>query len=281
MSYRRIDVSGEERRNKVFFNSERPELSWVPIEALIINEAYQRPIEKRGWQSIRKIADNFDWGRFSPLLVSATGAETFAIIDGQHRAHAAALCGLSEVPALVVDLTEQEQAAAFSWVNGTITALTALQIYRAALTALEPWAVQCEAAVTRAGCKMMTYNKTHKAKRPGEVYCIGLVRSVIEAGHGAHLIAALEGLRGSANGAEAHFYAVSTLHPLIGAVTELGITRAEIVTRFLDDNDLWGIQERVHKLRQLPEFRESPFTKLLADSIRALLKQWQKERAAA
>jgi hypothetical protein len=280
MTYRKIDVSGEERRPAP--KHAKPELAWVPIEKLTINDSYQRTIERRGWSSIRKIADHFDWGRFSPLLVARNEDDSFSIIDGQHRAHAAALCGVYAVPALVVDLTEQQQAAAFSWVNGTVTALTPLQIYRAALAALEPWALQCDAAVARAGCRMMTFNKSASEKKPGEIYCVALIRGVIEAGHADHLVAVLEGLRNSpVNGAEQVHYNSGTLRALVAAAVDLGITNSEVIEGFLTDHDIWDIAKKVDLVRRQPEFRQHSYTRLFTDSMRTLLRAWQRDRAAA
>lgn len=280
MTYRKIDVSGEERRRTP--SGPEPLLAWVAIDDLIVNDAYQRSIEKRGWSSIRKIADNFDWGRFSPLLVASNADGTYSIIDGQHRAHAAALCAVDRVPALVVDLSEQQQAAAFSWVNGTVTALTPLQIYRAALAALEPWALQCDAAVSRAGCRMMTFNKSASEKKPGEIYCVALIRSVIEAGHGDHLVAVLEGLRTSpVNGVEQVHYNSGTLRALVAAAVDLGITNSKVIQGFLTDHDIWDIAKKVDQVRRQPEFRQHSYTRLFTDSMRTLLRAWQKDRAAA
>lgn len=96
------------------------ELEYVPIENLVFNDAYQRQIDNRGRRNIKKIVEGFQWGRFSPLIVARHG-DDFAVIDGQHRSHAAALVGISHVPALVTEMTVQEQASAFSWINGSVT----------------------------------------------------------------------------------------------------------------------------------------------------------------
>ena len=46
MSLRAIDVSKEDRRPAP--KGAPPDLQWVRIDALRVNEAYQRPIEARG-----------------------------------------------------------------------------------------------------------------------------------------------------------------------------------------------------------------------------------------
>lgn len=67
-----------------------PEIGFVPIDKLVIDDTYQRSIEKRGWANISRIANDFDWSKFSPLMVARLDDGRFAIVDGQHRAHAAA-----------------------------------------------------------------------------------------------------------------------------------------------------------------------------------------------
>lgn len=265
-----IDVSKEDKRPTP--KQAEPELRWVDLDQLCINEAYQRPIENSGWKNIRKIADNFHWTRFSPLLLAKLEDGRFAIIDGQHRAHSAAMCGIKRLPALVAEMSDQEQASAFSWVNGSVTTLTQIQVYRAALAAFEPWAVQSDAAVTKAGCKLMTFNKASSRRKPGEIFCISQIRTSIDARQTASLVVALSGLRKSANGEEADWYNSSTIRSLTNAVIETGVTRYEAITEFLDKTDLWSIQARVNTLLTKEEFRGRNFRGLFQDSLIALLR---------
>ena len=63
-----------------------PEIQYVRVTDLVIDDSYQRAIEKRGKRNIQHIAEHFDWAKFSPLMVSSRDDGKFAIIDGQHRA---------------------------------------------------------------------------------------------------------------------------------------------------------------------------------------------------
>jgi hypothetical protein len=65
-------------------------LQWLALDRLVIDDAYQRPLLPGTWKSIEKIAANFQWSRFSPVLVAPIAGGLFAVIDGQHRVHAAA-----------------------------------------------------------------------------------------------------------------------------------------------------------------------------------------------
>lgn len=281
MTLRPIDMRGETPRAAPA--GERPDLEWVPVAGLRINDAYQRPIEKRGRANILRIADNFDWGRFSPLLVARMDDNLFAVIDGQHRAHAAALCGIEAVPALVTDMDVRAQAAAFSWVNGSVTALTPVQIYRAALAALEPWAVQCDAVVASAGCQLMTFNKSQAMKKPGEVFCISTVRKLVEGGDSTVLVAVLNGLMAAPiSKAEPAFFGAGWLDPMVRAAQGAGLVRGEAVAAFLTAHNPWKIAHAVDKLRMGddPRMRGQPRLQLLTASLQAYMRAWARGAAA-
>ena len=134
-----------------------PMLEWLPIRKLVVDDRYQRPLTGTSWAAIRKIAGAFHWSRFAPVLVAPVEGGLYAIIDGQHRTHAAALCGFTSVPAMAVHMTAREQASAFTWVNGQVLRINQHQVYRAALAAGEDWALRCRDAVEAAGCRLMTY----------------------------------------------------------------------------------------------------------------------------
>lgn len=272
MGIRKIDISKLTPSDRTV--GPKPEIGFVPIDKLVIDESYQRAIEQRGLKNIEKIAHHFDWAKFSPLMVARRADGTFAIIDGQHRAHAAALCGIKEVPALISDLSAEKQASAFSWINGTVTALTPNQIFKAALAAFEPWAVQCDAVVTRAGCKLMTYTANSASKKPGEIYPIATVRRFVDAGQSQYLAAVLEGVRTSIFSEDIRYYNSFGIKTLTPAAIETGITRPEIISGFLEVNDLDNIERRVRRIMEQPEYHRKPFGPLFASSVLTLLKNY-------
>jgi ParB-like nuclease domain len=149
MTHRGIHVDG-----RPIFAAEpgpAPMLHWLPIDRLIIDEAYQRPLGRNNWLAIEKIAANFQWSRFGPVLVAPITGGLYAIIDGQHRCHAAAMCGITEVPAMVVQVGIEEQSRAFAWVNSQTIKVTLFHVYKAALAAKEDWAIRADAAVAGGG----------------------------------------------------------------------------------------------------------------------------------
>lgn len=157
-----------------------PMLQWLKIEDLVVDETYQRSLLRGNWAVIRRIAANFRWSRFSPVFVAPIEGGAYAIIDGQHRCHAAVLCGHAEVPCQIVPMDSREQAEAFAAVNGMVTKVTTWNLYKASLAAGEEWAVRCDRMARRAGCEIMTSNKSHWSKKPGEIYGVKSFRNLVQ-----------------------------------------------------------------------------------------------------
>ncbi|MFS2326537.1 ParB N-terminal domain-containing protein [Brucella sp. H1_1004] len=157
-----------------------PMLQWVEIGQLVIDDDYQRPLSPHNWKNIRQIADGFKWSRFSPVLCAPVEGGQFAIIDGQHRAHAAAMCGYKSVPCQIVQMSPVEQAASFAAVNGNVTKVTTLNLLKAALAAGEPWAVECNSIAIEGGCKLMLSNASSEKKKPGQIYAAKMFRKLVE-----------------------------------------------------------------------------------------------------
>lgn len=172
-----------------------PTLQWLRLDLLDIDDSYQRPLLDQNWRRIRAIAEGFTWSRFSPLVVAPSRDGRYAVVDGQHRAHAAMLCGLVEVPAMVLPIEEGAQAEAFVGINTVTLRVTRQAMYKAALASGEAWAVEVDRVVTAAGCRMATYAAASKDKRPGVLYSDHLVRKLCDAGFGDRVTVALAALR--------------------------------------------------------------------------------------
>jgi hypothetical protein len=275
MTLRSVDVSGLKSPPQAARASawaELPVLDYVPLSELVFDPAYQRPIERRGRANIEAIAAGFDWGRFSPLVVSRRADGTLAVIDGQHRAHAAALLGFAQVPAMIVSLSLQDEARAFAQINGQVTKLTPLQIYRAALAAREAWALGCDRAVTAAGCRMMTSNRSASEKKAGEVYAIGTVRKLVDQKAGRYLTAALTGLRESGWGEDPAFYTAQWVEALARGAQLAGAADGFVISSFLRAADLDGLEAAVLKIHKTPDYAGRSFVSLLADAVAVSIK---------
>lgn len=218
-----------------------PMLNWLKITDLVVDDRYQRDLQRANWSAIRKIAAGFKWSRFSPVFVAPVEGGRYAIIDGQHRTHAAALCGFEAVPCQIVQMTHAEQAASFAAVNGLVTKVTLFQIYKAALAAGDDWAVRCARVCDDAGCKLMSFHPSADNKRAGEIYAIALIRLLVERKHASRATFALRALRKSRAGAKAASWSHEVLKPFLLAFCERPWLMKQDVdlTGFLDRYNLF------------------------------------------
>lgn len=197
-----------------------PMLQWVEIATMVIDDRYQRPITKRGRQIISKIAQDFRWSCFTPVLLAPIEGGQFAVLDGQHRVHAALLCGITQVPAMVVPIAATEQATAFLAVNTQRQGMSQFSLFKAGLASGEPWAAEAARAVAAADCKLMSFQPSSANKKPGEIYAVGLVRDMVRRGHSAAVTTTLRAVRTiDAGGSSALLlYSEWLLKPLMNAV---------------------------------------------------------------
>ena len=276
MTYRSVDVS--KIAPLVAAEQPAPMLDWVPIARLLIDDEYQRPLVGSNWAAIQKIAANFQWAHFSPILVAPVENGLFAVIDGQHRVHAAAICGFLTVPAMVVLMPRAGQAAAFAAVNGMRVNVTLPQLYRAALAAGEGWAVRCDDVVSQAGCRLMGYNVSAANRKPREIYAVGLVRKMILGGHADAVRAVLAGLANCATRDKVALYHDFLLDPLFAAVAaDAAFSRVDLVG-FLDVNDPYRVIDRADRIRAAGHASAAPV--LRRDAFVALLRQHARAVAA-
>lgn len=204
-----------------FDNSEigdSPELIWVNVAQLVIDNDYQREISAFGWKMINKIADGFNWSMFSPIIVAHHTALRFALIDGQHRVHAALLRGITEVPAMLVHASIAEQALAFASSNNNRVQVSKHQVYKASLAAGEGWAIAARDIASRAGCQLMTANASTANKRSGQIYGLVTIRHAAESGNGELMVRILTALRHLDNGNRTTLYSDHLITPIYRAM---------------------------------------------------------------
>ncbi|MEJ6397025.1 ParB/RepB/Spo0J family partition protein [Yoonia sp. 208BN28-4] len=276
VAYRPVIITDADRiaHKKAEGSAARPEMMWIPIDQLVLDDDFQRPLARANWTAIRRIAAAFNWAHFTPVIVAPVADGMFAIIDGQHRTHAALMVSRSDVPCMVVDLTVPEQAAAFAAINGQVTAVSAFHIYKAALCAREAWAVTCDAVVRDAGCQLMTYHPSAATKKGGEVYCVGLIKTEVAAKRGAVVTLVLDALRRSQHGDNAAVYNYGVLRPLLTVVAGAPRAQRRDLAAFFDAHDPMGIVKRVHRMRLDPKYAQETQAVLMARAVSALLNQW-------
>jgi hypothetical protein len=167
-------------------------LQWLKIADLVVDPAYQRPIIGKGRQNVDRIARAFSWSCFAPVVVSPVEGGKFAIIDGQHRTTSAAILGFDSVPCQIVIAAQEQQAAAFKAINGTVTPISQMALHAAALVASEPWAVQVAHVCECAQVELLRYPVPAEKQAPGQTMAVGALAKCLRQYGEATLITALQ-----------------------------------------------------------------------------------------
>lgn len=176
-----------------------PLLQWIEIKQLVVNPSYQRDLSQRSCRSIQRIAEHFNWSFFAPVVVSAAEGGRFAIIDGQHRTTAAALCGFESVPCQIIVADEREQAASFAAINASTTAVTPLALYNAALAAGEDWAVEVDFVCACAEVEVLRHPVAASRRSAGQIVAVTALRSCLKRYGRDTLITALQCITQTSN----------------------------------------------------------------------------------
>lgn len=267
---RAIDISGQAPVGGVQAGAVA-ELRWLAIADLVIDDRFQRPLKPDSWRAIRRIAEAFAWGKFAPVVASPVVGGKYSLIDGQHRTHAAALCGFEMVPAMVVVLSPSDQASSFAAINGNVTAITAFHVYKAALAAGEGWAIAARDAVAEGGCQLMTYHPSAVNKRPREVYCIQTVRRYVGQGRADVIRAGLSALA-ALPGATAEHFTNGILDAWFGALLAGGGRAMQAdLAGFVAAHDLVRTRDGIVQVSRQPEFRGSSIRDLTQSAYGKLL----------
>jgi hypothetical protein len=190
-----------------------PRLDFLPLSQMRIDDAYQRRIEGRGLQTIVRICNEFDWRRFTPVIVAriAGKQELYAVIDGQHRATAALLRGFDKVPCAILDASALEQPAIFAAINGNVTPVTIFQLFKAARAAKAEWALDIDEACATGGIVPLLYPKPKSTIRPFETMAIGTLRRSIMRFGKDQVGAAIKAVRAERGADEPGFWRSSTI----------------------------------------------------------------------
>lgn len=266
MSYRKIEFARIDPPEAIAPGS-APQLAWIEIEKLVVDDGYQRELTAHNWRAIRKIAAQFHWSKFSPVFVAPIEGGLYAIIDGQHRTHAAAICGIVQVPCQIVQMTQGEQAAAFAAVNGLATKVTAGQIYKAALAAGEGWAVSLRQIAEDGGCRLMMSAGSSLTKKPGQIFGVAAFRGLADR-FGGGLASALKVLRETEGWRDdATYWDIGLVVPVAGALCQrpAALARPDFVAAFGE----WSPLEGVAAARE--ERRSRQRTALAPLSVRDLM----------
>jgi hypothetical protein len=176
-----------------------PMQQWLAIASLIVDPAYQREIGGAGRINVRRIAADFRWVRFSPVIVAPVAGGLYAIIDGQHRATAALMRGYDKVPCQIIIADQAAQADAFRAINGSVTRMSAMAIHHAAVVAGDPEAVEIDRICRATGVRILRSVMSAEHMRKGDTLAAGSLRRVYREYNSEMLRLTLRCITGTAN----------------------------------------------------------------------------------
>lgn len=159
---------------------ERPLLQWIKISLLVVDDGYQRDVMKYGRRNVVNIAREFDWSKFSTVIVSPVHGGCYAIIDGQHRTTAAACRGITEVPCEVIVADARKQAQSFAAINSNITKMTSIQVHAARVAAGDSGAVYLEKVCADGGVRLLRYPIEAKKIKVGDTNAVVQIKQALE-----------------------------------------------------------------------------------------------------
>ncbi|KQS86965.1 DUF6551 family protein [Rhizobium sp. Leaf383] len=133
---------------------EKPELAWVPVTAIRIDESYQRELKEK---RVTQILADFTWAHFGSVMLVRQSDGTFTCFDGQHRVEAARRHpAIQQVPAAIVELDQpRDEAGAFLGVNVNRTAISTVEKYHAGIEAGDPEMMAVCTVLGEAGCEVI------------------------------------------------------------------------------------------------------------------------------
>lgn len=148
---------------------EMGELKWIPLEQIVIDPVYQRDVGAAGKKNIKQIVERFHWALFLPVIVARRGLNLYAAIDGQHRAIAALTHGgIGAVPCWIIPADPLMEAHAFAVINGAVTALNPLHVFRAKVAAGNAEACRIVEVAKAAGVTIMANPTAGQQLKHGE-----------------------------------------------------------------------------------------------------------------
>ncbi|WP_035293144.1 nucleoid occlusion protein [Clostridium sp. KNHs214] len=86
------------------------DINYIPVESIVPN-AYQ-PRKHFDEEALEELAQSIKaYGVIQPISIRKLSAEKYELIAGERRLRAAKLAGLTEIPAIIVNITDKDSAA--------------------------------------------------------------------------------------------------------------------------------------------------------------------------
>jgi hypothetical protein len=146
-----------------------PILQFCAPSQLQVDTSYQRTTDARESRAlITRIAHEWDWRLYQPLIVARRADGNFYVVDGQHRLEAARTRGdIVQLPCVITSYdTAQDEATAFVAINQQRKPLTKMNLHKAAVAAGDTDAVAINSLIERAGLRLTGWADAN-AWKPG------------------------------------------------------------------------------------------------------------------
>jgi hypothetical protein len=170
---------------------ERPELDWIDVNLIDVDDSYQRDADGR---RVNRILTAFRWDHFGAVVLARKPDGRFAVTDGQHRVKAAKLHpNVTHVPALITCIDGVlGEAENFLVINRERKAVTPVETFWAGLTAGDAACVRISDALGKAGCMVVSGPGDYK---PGHTAAVAAVGRALERYGDAAVVNALKTIR--------------------------------------------------------------------------------------
>jgi hypothetical protein len=137
-----------------------PELSWIPIADLRIDDRYQRKLKE---PKVIRLAADWDWISAGAIMVALRGDGEWYVIDGGHRVEAARRRGdISELPCLLFEVdTIEEEASGFLSSNAGRAPMEIANRFKAQIVSRDLIALKLEGLIDGSGRVISTSTGPH------------------------------------------------------------------------------------------------------------------------
>lgn len=154
-----------------------PVLQYCQPAQLAVDPTYQRELDTGSHQLIRRIAANWDWNLFQPLVVAQREDRSLWVVDGQHRLEAARLRGdVLQLPCVIFQPdAHADEAAVFVELNLARRPLTPLALFKGAIAAGDESAVALDRLLRDVGLRF-SGSADWKQLKPGQINIVYPVR---------------------------------------------------------------------------------------------------------
>lgn len=152
----------------------KPELAYVPISTIRVDEAYQRPLDQKRIERLRRA---FDRGASKAISVSRRPNGSLYVYDGQHTLELCRAMGLESIAAVIVDGDQQKEARWFLLMNGAgVSKARARETHVAAIVADDPVAKEVQDLMDTYGILL-----AKGGSKAGTMSAIGTMRTWVKA----------------------------------------------------------------------------------------------------